>query len=312
MSVLDRLRKASTIKQTSVLEDSTFFNDKDSYPTDIPILNVALAGALDGGLTAGFLQLAGPSKHFKSRMMLEIASAFMKACKEAAELMKANDDAVVLFYDSEFGSPSEYFKASGIDPARVIHTPIVDVEELKHDLVNQLQHLTRDDKVIILIDSIGNLGSRKEANDALEGNDKADFTRAKQLKSLFRIVTPHLTLKNIPMIAINHTYKTMEMYSKDVVGGGCIVEGTEIVMWDGSLRRIEDVSVGDVVKTAHGVDKVSETWTPDTLIEGEPECFEVEFEDGHKVICSDKHRFFINDEWVEARNLRVGDEVLVV
>ena len=34
------------------------------------------------------------------------------------------------------------------------------------------------------------------------------------------MVTPHLTMKDIPMVVVNHTYKTMEMYSKDVVGGG--------------------------------------------------------------------------------------------
>jgi hypothetical protein len=34
------------------------------------------------------------------------------------------------------------------------------------------------------------------------------------------MVTPHLTMKDIPMIVVNHTYKTMELYSKDVVGGG--------------------------------------------------------------------------------------------
>jgi hypothetical protein len=34
------------------------------------------------------------------------------------------------------------------------------------------------------------------------------------------MVTPHLTIKDIPMITINHTYKTMEMFSKDVVSGG--------------------------------------------------------------------------------------------
>ncbi len=46
------------------------------------------------------------------------------------------------------------------------------------------------------------------------------MTRARQLKSLFRMVTPHLTIKNIPMVVVNHTYQTQEMYSKAVVSGG--------------------------------------------------------------------------------------------
>jgi hypothetical protein len=73
---------------------------------------------------------------------------------------------------------------------------------------------------MIIIDSIGNLASKKEVEDALDGKSVADMSRAKQIKSLFRMVTPHLTLKDIPMVVVNHTYMTMEMYAKPVVGGG--------------------------------------------------------------------------------------------
>ena len=47
---------------------------------------------------------------------------------------------LLLFYDSEFGSPQSYFEAFGIDTNRVLHTPITDVEQLKFDLVGQLDH----------------------------------------------------------------------------------------------------------------------------------------------------------------------------
>jgi hypothetical protein len=86
--------------------------------------------------------------------------------------------------------------------------------------MTQLEAVERSDHLIIIIDSIGNLASKKEVEDALEGKSVADMSRAKQIKSLFRMVTPHLSLKDIPMVVVNHTYKTMELYSKDVVGGG--------------------------------------------------------------------------------------------
>jgi hypothetical protein len=101
-----------------------------------------------------------------------------------------------------------------------VHTPITDIEELKFDIMQQMKELTRGEHVMIVIDSIGNLASKKEVDDAMDGKSVADMSRAKQLKSLFRMITPHLTLKDIPMVVINHTYKTIEMYSKDVVGGG--------------------------------------------------------------------------------------------
>ncbi len=59
-----------------------------------------------------------------------------------------------------------------------------------------------------------------EVEDALEGKSVADMSRAKQVKSLFRMVTPHLSLKDIPMIVVNHTYKEIGMFPKDIVGGG--------------------------------------------------------------------------------------------
>mgnify|MGYP003342466988 FL=1 len=80
--------------------------------------------------------------------------------------------------------------------------------------------LFRSDRIIIVIDSIGNLASKKEVDDAVEGKTVADMSRAKQIKSLFRMVTPHLTMKDIPMVVVNHTYKEIGMFPKDIVGGG--------------------------------------------------------------------------------------------
>jgi RecA/RadA recombinase len=134
--------------------------------------------------------------------------------------MDTYEDAVMLFYDSEFGTPQSYFDSFGIDTSRVLHTPITDVEQLKFDIMHQFEEIKRGDRVIVVIDSVGNLASKKEVEDALKQNSAADMTRAKQLKSLFRMVTPHLNLKDIPMIVVNHTYQTQEMYSKAVVSGG--------------------------------------------------------------------------------------------
>ena len=210
MSIMDKLKKNSKLKATEVLSESKFFNEKDMVKTDVPMINVALSGDIDGGLSAGLTVLAGPSKHFKTSFALLMAGAYMKHHK----------DAVMLFYDSEFGSPQNYFSQFNIDASRVLHTPITNVEELKFDLVNQLENLDRDDHVIIVIDSIGNLASKKELDDAMNEKSVADMSRAKALKGLFRMATPYLTMKNIPMVAVNHTYMEIGLFPKAVVGGG--------------------------------------------------------------------------------------------
>ena len=210
MSLRDKLIKNSTIDLTATLEDSKIFTKKDMIPTSVPMINVALSGSVDGGITPGLTMLAGPSKHFKTGFALLLASSFLKKYP----------DGIVLFYDSEFGTPQDYFKTFKIPLDAVVHTPITDIEELKFDIMAQLKNIERGDKVMIVIDSIGNLASKKEVDDALDGKSVADMSRAKQLKSLFRMITPHLTLKDIPMAVINHTYKEIGMFPKDIVGGG--------------------------------------------------------------------------------------------
>ena len=210
MSILEKIKKNTTIKESAILAQSKFFTKKDMIQTSIPVINVALSGRLDGGLTPGLTMWAGPSKHFKTAFSLLMARAYLDKYEDAA----------LLFYDSEFGTPQSYFDTFGIDTDRVFHTPITDVEQLKFDIMQQLQNVERGDRLLIIIDSIGNLASKKEVEDALEGKSVADMSRAKQLKSLFRMVTPHLTMKDIPMVVVNHTYKEIGMFPKDIVGGG--------------------------------------------------------------------------------------------
>jgi RecA/RadA recombinase len=210
MSLLDKIKKNSTIKDSAILSKSKFFTDKDMVPTSVPMINVALSGKLDGGIVPGLTMWAGPSKHFKTAFSLLMAKAYMDKYPEA----------VLLFYDSEFGTPIKYFETFGIDMERVLHTPLTDIEQLKFDIMQQLQEVNRGDKLMVILDSIGNLASKKEVDDALDGKSVADMSRAKQVKSLFRMVTPHLNLKDIPMVVVNHTYKEIGMFPKDIVGGG--------------------------------------------------------------------------------------------
>jgi len=210
MSLLEKLKKSSRVAGTDVLSDSKLFSEKELTTTAVPMVNVALSGSINGGLASGLTVLAGPSKHFKTSFALLMASSYLKK----------HNDAVLLFYDSEFGSPQSYFEAFDIDTSRVLHTPVTNIEELKFDLIHQLNEIGRDDKVIVVIDSVGNIASKKEIEDAENMKSVADMTRAKALKGLFRMITPLLTLNDIPLLAINHTYMEQGMFPKAVVSGG--------------------------------------------------------------------------------------------
>jgi len=234
MSLKERLIKNSTVKETSTLSNSKIFGKKDMITTPVPMINVALSGTIDGGFTPGLTMISGPSKHFKTGFTLLMVKSFLNKYPEG----------VVLFYDSEFGSPQDYFGSFEIDTDSVVHTPITDVEQLKFDVMKQLNELQREDQIMIVIDSIGNLASKKEVDDALNEKSVADMSRAKQLKSLFRMITPHLSLKDIPMCVINHTYKEIGLFPKDIVSGGTGAYYSADTIW--ILGRQQDKDGSDI------------------------------------------------------------------
>lgn len=299
-SLMEKMLKSGSVKHTHILSDSPLFKIKDSIPTEVPIINIALSGRPDGGLSSGLTFLAGESKNFKSLLGLMFVKAYMRKYP----------DSVCLYYDTEFGTTPPYVKSTGIDTDRVLHIPIEHLEQLKFDITQRLKHIERGDKYIIFIDSVGNLASKKEVEDAEEGKSTTDMTRARVMKSLWRIVTPSLTTKDIPCVAINHTYKTMELYSRDVMSGGCLVEGTEIMMFDGQTKEVQDILPGDIVKTLVGNKPVTHSWNPETLENGTPGCFEITFEDGYSVTVSDEHPFLTDKGWVKAKDLS-GKENIV-
>ena len=48
-SIMDKLKKNSTLGNSAILSDSKFFTESD-MTTDVPMINVALSGNFDGGV----------------------------------------------------------------------------------------------------------------------------------------------------------------------------------------------------------------------------------------------------------------------
>lgn len=230
-SILSRLKKNSSIPESSVFSNSDLYQIKDLIPTPIPIINLALSGQLlDGGISRGSTVISGESRTFKTVISLLCLKAYLEKY----------EDAVGLIYDSEFSMTPAYLKSFDIDIDRVFISPITDLDMLKNDIINQVDNIQKGEKVFILIDSIGNLASIKEIKDAQDGNTAVDMTRAKVIKSFFRMITPRVNLKEIPLFTINHVYQTQELYSKTIISGGTGVmlgANTAIIM---SRRKSQD------------------------------------------------------------------------
>lgn len=269
-SLAAKFAGVGSIKSTTV-EDSEILSGKfDFTDTKIPSMNIAYSADIDGGIPSGITVIAGPSKHFKSLLMLLSMKAYLDRYPEA----------IGFLYDCEFGASKKYFKSVGIDPARVIHKPFLDLEELTFDLTQVVNKIDRGDKVFIALDSLGNTASKKEAEDALNEKSAQDMTRAKKIKSLFRIITPHVTIKNFPMVIVNHIYMEQgAMYPKAIVSGGTgpylsadaiwIIsrsqekEGTELNGWKFTInieksRLVEEkAKIPIVVSFDRGIDRLS-------------------------------------------------------
>lgn len=289
--LMKKLKSASNLKHTTTLDKSSLFTQRDNIAVDVPIINLAFSGHFNKGFGSGLIMFAGPSKHFKSNLGLLTVKAYLKTYQ----------DAICLYYDSEFGCTPEYIQAAGIDPERVLHVPIMNIEELKFDVIQQLQQIKKGDKVIIFIDSVGNLASKKEVEDAINEKSVADMTRAKQLKSLWRMVTPYLTIHDIPCVVINHTYETQEMFCLD---------GETRIKTEHGIKMLKDINIGDNVYSLSGLKPVINKYCPKDL--PIPKNYmKITFEDGSYVNCTDTHKFLMkNGEWKEAKTITLDDEFM--
>ncbi len=209
----------ASMKGTSIMRETHKTAAKRSMiQTGIYVLNAAMSGSLYGGIADNRITiLGGPSGVGKSFLCYSIVK-------------KAQDLGYNVFYiDTEFAIELDQLPNYGIDTSEdkfsLIRSNII--EDLKVFMTRTLEKLktVKEEgkdfgKVMFVLDSMGQLGSRKEVNDALDGKEKADFTKAKALGSLFRIINSDLGYLKIPLLATNHTYETMDMFPQTKMKGG--------------------------------------------------------------------------------------------
>lgn len=284
------------------VEDTTNIKEKEFIGTGIYIFNALLSKSiLKGGIQNNRITaIAGPSSCGKSFLCYNI-------CREAQL-----DGYSIIYIDTEFSIELSDMESYGIDCSpeklQLIRTNTVeDIKIMLTQLLAQLKDQKMDgyelDKFMIVMDSAGQLASRKEVEDAKDGKEKADLTRSKAIKSLFRIINADLGSLSIPMLITNHTYM-------------CVSGETNIIMSDGTSRMIKDVEVGDFVKTLDGDRQVMDNYVYDN----EP-TMKIELEDGEIIECTENHKFLVKQDWTEdeedecwkyAGDLKDGDIILKV
>ena len=292
----------------SVMDKSDFSEVTEWIHTGNYHLNACLSGDLFGGWPNNrSCSIAGPSGTGKTFLTLN-------SVREAIGM-----GYYVIYFDSEAAVDKDQMVKFGIDVTKVNYQPVNTVQAFRTSVTSitqKMQEVKRKggdiSKIMIILDSAGNLATQKEIDDAATGSEKADMTRSKMLKSIFRIIMTPLADLKIPFLFTNHTYQTQDFISRQVAGGGCLVPGSKIKMGDGTLKNIEDIVEGDYVLTLMGTKEIENTWTFDK------KTYKIEFENGSVIECSEDHRFFIGDanddpidnkNWVLAKNLIKNTEV---
>lgn len=194
---------------------------RDYIDTGNWILNAALSGSIKGGIANNKIyQLAGESGAGKTF-----------ACLNIVKNAQASDYSII-WIDTEAAIDNKMLSNFGIDTSKkgkgkFMYMPVGDIDKLKSTLTTIVKDLKQVKesggevpKILIILDSIGMIASNKEIDDALTENSKADFTRAKGIRSLFRNITLDLGLIGVPMIYTNHVGVNIGGYGDPVVIGG--------------------------------------------------------------------------------------------
>jgi RecA/RadA recombinase len=212
-TILDNIAKTIPILIEKEIKERKFIS------TGVYILDAALsAKMLGGGISTNRISaFAGESGSGKSFLAY--------SCSKNAQ----KDGYSIIYIDTEQAVDLEDLPKFGIDPSldkfRLIRSnKVEDVNMVLTQLVDELktQKLAGYEipKIMIVLDSLGQMASNKEKADLLKGDLKQDMTKAKALGSLFRSINTDLGYLDIPLLVCNHTYLTLDMFPKSVLKGG--------------------------------------------------------------------------------------------
>jgi RecA/RadA recombinase len=172
----------------------------DSYVSSGSLsLNRVIAGSYSKGFPHGRITgLAGKKGVGKSFV-----------CGNALREAQANGYLCFVF-ESESSLDRDFLVRLGVDIDELGFKSVTTVNEFKSltlNMVESIHKMDPDQKIFIVMDSLGNLGTEKEMNDAREGHTAQDMgLRAKQLKSASRVLANAIAYNNACMVVTNHTY----------------------------------------------------------------------------------------------------------
>ena len=248
MSFLQSVIKELDNEFAAVVEDGIATGDCESFvDTGSYILNALISGSIYGGLPANKITaLAGESSTGKTFFALSIVKHFL--CN--------NPDAQVIYFETESAVSKDMMVSRGIDVKRVGLVPVSTVQEFRTQsikVVDEYMKLKKEDRppLLFVLDSLGMLSTSKEIQDATDGKETRDMTRAQVIKSIFRILSLKLGQAGIPLIVTNHTYEVVGAYvpTKEMGGGTGLKYSASTILFLSKKKEKDGTEVvGNIIK----------------------------------------------------------------
>jgi RecA/RadA recombinase len=240
---------------SAFLEDSTISTPTDWIDTGSRALNAILSGSLHKGVPVGRITgFAGPSGAGKTLIMNKIMANAQKK------------GYIAVIWDSEVAVDKESAKNVGLDLKKTKYYPVETIEDCRNQLSTFLDNVIEANdpelKFIVAIDSLGNLASSKEIEDARKGKDAADVgQRAKATKSMMRAITYKAAKAKVPILFSNHIYEGMEMFPsliKNQAGGkGPIYLASILVQLSLRNEKVSENPEESTIAIAHNVSGIT-------------------------------------------------------
>jgi len=212
----------------SLITKNTFSKIDEWIPSGNYLLNAHISGSLFGGYpNSRSICIAGESGTGKTFLTLN-------ACREAQK-MGYN----IIYCDSEAAVDEDIIKNFGVNPDAFRYQPVSTPQEVRHFVTNLCDQLkkakekgTELPKILLVLDSLGNLATHKERADAMSGSEKKDMTKQQELRSLFRVITTDLAEMKIPFLFTNHTYASIGSFfpGQTIAGGGGAIYNASVIL----------------------------------------------------------------------------------
>jgi RecA/RadA recombinase len=199
----------------------------DYIPVGNYICNACLTGSVfKGAPNNRILCVSGESGTGKTYLLMNMAREAQK---------KGH---YVIWYDSENAIELSQLVQFGVDPEKFRYEPVGTVQDFKTSITQTLDLLIEQKEagnqipsILFILDSVGNLATQKEIDDAKAASDKADMTRAKQIRAIFRIVAHKMGIVGATFAFSNHIYMTTDLFAQRVQSGGKgLIYGASIIL----------------------------------------------------------------------------------